>query len=278
MYSVLRIFGGLILTLFFSVQYFGQQSSVSISTKENIEASVRLAPCDSDARMEAAKKLFIQAGAKDEDISFEKFGKDKYTNIIIGKKGKSDEKIIVGAHYDKVEAGCGAIDNWTGVVILAHLYRTLSLIDSEKTFVFVAFDQEETGLNGSEAMAKTIPKNERSQYCAMVNLDSFGLAYPRSFRETSDSKLISLAKIVSKETTIPFSDISVADADADSTSFRHRNIPSITLTGLNNNWQNYLHTKNDKLENINFDSVYFGYRFALVLLAKLDASSCSDFH
>jgi hypothetical protein len=66
----------------------------------------------------------------------------------------------VGAHYDKVSDGCGAGDNWFGVVAVAYIYRTLKDIPLKKTLVFVAFEKEEKGLVGSRAMAEAIDKEQ----------------------------------------------------------------------------------------------------------------------
>lgn len=162
----------ILLSVLLTGNLFGQDSR--ISTEEQLKADIVLAPCKSAERLEMVKKLFLKMGAKQSDISTEKF-KDS-ENFVVKKKGSSDETVIVGAHYDKVKDGCGAIDNWTGIVILANLYKTLAQSSTTKSYIFVAFDQEETGLLGSKAMVKSIPKENLSEYCAMVNMDSCGLS------------------------------------------------------------------------------------------------------
>ena len=136
---------------------------------------MELAPCKGrKERREEVKKLFLKMGAPESDIVFEKL--DDVENVVVTKKGKTDETIVIGAHFDKTETGCGAIDNWSGIVIVANLYRTMKDFTTQKTYKFVAFDKEELGLLGSDAMAKKIPKEERANYCAMVNFDSFGFS------------------------------------------------------------------------------------------------------
>ncbi|MDQ4122852.1 MAG: M28 family metallopeptidase [Acidobacteriota bacterium] len=264
----------LLFVLILSNQAFAQNSI--ISTPEQIEESVKSAPCDSEKRLEAVQQLFEKLGAKKDDIVIEKFDKDRISNLVVRKKGKTDETIIVGGHYDKTPDGCGVIDNWTGISIVAHLYRTIAQIETQKSYIFVAFDKEEKGLLGSEEMAKAIPKEKRSSYCSMVNLDSFGLGAPQALRNASDPALISIAKKLAKEAKIPFADASIGNADSDSSSFNKRGIPAISIHGLSNNWQNYLHTSSDQIKNVNMSSVYFGYRFGLSYIAELDAKPCSD--
>lgn len=198
-------------------------------------------------------------------------------NVVVTKKGKTEETVIVGAHYDKTETGCGAIDNWTGIVILANLYRTVKNLTTQKTYIFVAFDKEEMGLLGSEAMAKEIPKEKRKDYCAMVNFDSFGFSYPQALRNISSDSLINLAKEVSDEMKIPFAKAGIEFASSDSDSFKRRDIASISLHGLNDQWQDYLHTPNDKISKVNMKSVYYGYRHGLVFLSKIENKPCDSF-
>ncbi len=267
----LKIF--VFLLIVFAGNAIGQD--VSIATEDQIKEEIKLAPCNSGERLESVKKLFLKMGAKESDIASEKFKEGE--NLVIKKKGTSDETIVVGAHYDKVKEGCGAIDNWTGIVILANLYKTLLQFSTKKTYIFVAFDKEEAGLLGSKAMVKAIPKESYSQYCSMINMDSFGFANPQGADNMSNSKMMNLAKAVAKDVGIDFHDAAIANADADSSSFNAKKIPAITFHGLSNDWQKYLHSSNDKVENIKSSSVFIGYRFILSYLIKIDASGCSDF-
>lgn len=161
-------------------------------TEESLKTDLQANTCENDRRLEFAKKLFASKGAAESDIKLEKF--ENAENLTVTKKGRTEEIVVVGAHYDKADDGCGAIDNWTGVVILANLFAALKEMQTQKTYVFVAFGKEEKGLVGSAAMAKAIPKERRPFYCAMVNFDSFGLAYPQVLSNTSSGKMTKFAK------------------------------------------------------------------------------------
>lgn len=252
-----------------------QENKVKISTEDEIKKHTELASCKDKERLEAVKNLFLRVGAAESDIKIEKL--KSVENLVVTKKGKSNEIVVVGAHYDKAADGCGVIDNWTGIVILANLYRTLKDFTTEKTYIFVAFGKEELGLIGSGAMADSIPKEDRSNYCAMVNFDSFGFSVPQALKNISDESLIKLAEEVSKEMKIPFGQAGIDLASSDSASFRKKKIPAITLHGLSNQWQNYLHSSKDKVENVNAQSVFIGYRHALVFLTKIDDKPCEAF-
>lgn len=65
--------------------------------------------------------------------------------------------LVVGAHYDSVPGSPGANDNATGVALVLSLARYLSEVECRTHDVlFVAFDEEEIGLIGSDAYAQSL--------------------------------------------------------------------------------------------------------------------------
>ena len=271
-----------LLTAVFSINGYSQETattpkppSISFSTDKEIKADIELVPCKNKHRLEGVKKLFLSKGATEADIKIEDFGYVK--NLVVEKKGKVDETVIIGAHWDEAGGGCGALDNWTGIVIIANLFRTIHKLDTTKNYKFVAFGREEEGLIGSKAMAKSIPKDEREKYCAMVNLDSFGQSFPQVMRNISDKRLLDLALKTAKALKMPTAKAAILGASSDSASFLAKIIPAISIHGLGNKWQSYLHTSRDKVKNVNHVSVYYGYRFALSFIAAIEARPCNAF-
>jgi Iap family predicted aminopeptidase len=249
----------------------------SVSTVESIHEDAIAGPCDNAQRQAAAIALFKKMGATDADIKVEKF-KD-VENVVLTLEPDQpgdDGLLVVGAHYDKVKEGCGAIDNWTGITIVAHLYRSFKKAPRHKKMLFVAFGREEEGLIGSKAMVKAIPKENLPRYCAMVNLDSFGQAAPQVISNISTGKLTDLAERIAKERNITFAQSPIDGVDADSSAFRDRKIPAVTLHGLSNNFWELIHTKNDTADKIKPISTYLGYRLAFLMLVKLDAAKCRE--
>jgi len=264
-----------LLLMIICVSAHAQQNTIKISTTEEIKAEFSSVPCKDDERLAAVKALFEKVDAPATDMSIEKY--KGVENLVVLKQGTSAERIVVGAHYDKVSDGCGAIDNWTGIVALAHLYKTLKNISLRKTIIFVAFGKEEKGLIGSRAMVDAIARDQFGQYCAMINIDSLGLSAPQVLDNASSKKLGELAADVAKEMKMPFSHASVGNADADSSSFVRKKIPALTIHGLNNEWSSIIHSRNDQTSKVNPVSVYLGYRLVLALVSRLDASSCAAY-
>jgi len=214
-------------------------------------------------------------GAHEEEISSDKY--KNVENLEVRINGAPDQYIVIGAHYDKVPAGCGAIDNWSGIVTLAHLYRTLKSASLTKTIIFVAFGREEEGLVGSKAMANAISKDQLPNYCAMINIDSLGMGRAQVLDNASTKKVGDAAEALAKQLQIPFGHASIREAEADSASFIARKIPAVTLHGLNNEWASTLHSAADKPEKVNVDSVGLGYRLAVALAFEVDKNACSTY-
>jgi len=252
-------------------------SKLRISTPEEIRSEFDSVPCKNGDRLKAVKALFEKMGAKSEEVTVEKVR--GVENVVIRKAAANDtpEKIVIGAHYDKVIAGCGALDNWTGIVTVAHIYRTVKDLPLKKNIVFTAFGREEEGLVGSSAMAGAIKKEQVAEYCAMINIDSLGLGMAQVADNMSNKKLVDLAESLAKDMKAPFTHGPIAGADSDSTSFNRKGIPALTIHAMTNDWPKILHTNNDNPSKVNPDSVYLGYRLALALLIRIDQADCQSF-
>jgi len=258
-------------------QEAGEASKLRISTIEEIRSEFDSVPCKNGDRLKAVKALFEKMGAKPEEIAVEKVRGAE--NVVIRKAAAADspEKIVIGAHYDKTPDGCGAIDNWTGVVAVAHIYRSVKDLPLKKNIVFAAFGKEEEGLVGSAAMAGAIKKEQVAEYCAMINIDSLGLGVAQVADNMSTKKLVDFAESLAKEMKAPFAHGLLAGGDSDSTSFNRKGIPAMTIHSLTKEWPKILHSSNDNPSKVNHDSVYLGYRLALALLVRIDQADCQSF-
>ena len=240
-----------------------------------IESEFTVVPCKNKERLNAVRALFQKMGATPEEFSIDRHTEAQ--NLVVTMKGSEPGKIVFGAHYDFVDDGCGAIDNWTGIVAMAHTYRSVRQLGTKKTVHFVAFGNEEKGLLGSAAMARAIRKEDLPQYCAMINIDSFGMGMPFALKNVSSPKLAAEVAAKSKLIGIPFYEVSIGEADADSHSFVDRKIPAVTLSGLSNDWVNVLHTRRDQARAVNATSVYLGYRLALAMWSTVNDAPCDAY-
>ena len=75
---------------------------------------------------------------------------DSERRNVIGRLGTSPRHIVIGAHYDGQGRGFpSASDNAAGVAVMLELARELADAELGASLLFVAFDDEERGLNGS---------------------------------------------------------------------------------------------------------------------------------
>lgn len=155
-------------------------------------------------------------------------------------------------------------------------YRSLKETATNKTLLFVAFGKEEEGLLGSKALTKTIKKDIVNQYCAMINVDSLGMAAPQTAENLSSKLLIDRSLKLAEKMKVPFNSVSIPHASADSVPFIEKKIPAITISALAQNWHDVLHSGNDQVDKVNSASLYYGYRLTLALVADVDSVSCQD--
>jgi DNA-binding beta-propeller fold protein YncE len=84
-------------------------------------------------------------------------------NLIARAVGRRDPEatFVIGAHYDSVEGSPGADDNATSVAALLEIARVLAEADLGASVEFVAFADEELGLQGSRRYARATRESLR---------------------------------------------------------------------------------------------------------------------
>ncbi|MGQ9628680.1 MAG: M28 family peptidase [Anaerolineae bacterium] len=97
-------------------------------------------------------------------------------NVIATLPGKSEETVVVCAHYDSALGTSGAVDNASGVQALYDTACRIIEAKPERTFRFIAFDAEEWDLLGSKfyvSEAKT--RGKLGEIKACINIDTVGI-------------------------------------------------------------------------------------------------------
>ncbi|MEM8756978.1 MAG: M28 family peptidase [Planctomycetota bacterium] len=142
---------------------------------------------DGAAPMALGGKVRVEAAMEREVLQAENIG-----GILRGKGDLADEYIVIGGHIDHIGMGYfgsrwgsgklhpGADDNASGtaaVLLLADLlsrgYERLPEDADARSIVFVAFDAEESGLNGSRYYANN-PIAPIEDHVLMINFDMIG--------------------------------------------------------------------------------------------------------
>jgi acetylornithine deacetylase/succinyl-diaminopimelate desuccinylase-like protein len=256
-------------------------AAISVLSAEKV-AFDRLTDVVLDRRLEAVQKLnpdrkiamqemFTEAGCSGESLREDRVKGSKLPNLVCILPGSSEEILLVGAHYDKVKDGEGAIDNWTGASLLASLYQSHKAYPHRHTIWFVAFTDEEAGLVGSKAFVKQMPREELTRLKAFVNIDSVGAGSLKVWGKRAHRPFTNLAAVVAKSLQI---EISVMDVDAvgdsDSHPFVDKKVPVIDFHSLDQKSWRLLHTDKDVLSAVDRERYRETDRFLAVFVGILD--------
>lgn len=106
-------------------------------------------------------------------------------NLVLRLPGRSEERVVVGAHVDSWDLGQGALDNGLGIAQLYALAHALRGRELERTIELVWFNGEEQGLWGSRAAAAQLGT---APVVAMINLDMVGV--PIAVNALGDDALV----------------------------------------------------------------------------------------
>lgn len=241
-----------------------------------------LAPSLIQSRLESVTQKMTDRRAKLESL-FREVGCDgayltekpiphlKDPNLVCVLPGTASTTIVVGGHYDLVNRGMGAVDDWSGAVMLPSLYQSLKSKARRDTFVFIAFAGEEGGLLGSHAYVKQLSAEERDLIHAMVNLECLGTSPPKVWASRADKRLLAFYAHLAQSIGIKAEASNVERVgDDDSHPFLNAKIPVITIHSITQETLPILHSAADNLKAIHADDYYAAYRLTANYLALLD--------
>lgn len=113
---------------------------------------------------------------------------EPYRNVVATIKGRTDEVIVVGAHYDTAIGTPGADDNASGIAVLLELARLLFNHQLEKTITLVAFTNEEPPFFRTSAMGSAqfvaSALQEKKKIIFMISLEMLGFYSEEPFSQS----------------------------------------------------------------------------------------------
>ncbi|MBN1881770.1 MAG: M28 family peptidase [Deltaproteobacteria bacterium] len=179
-------------------------------------------------------------------------------NVIVSLEGGGEGWLIISAHLDSAGEGMGVLDNYSGMLMAAALYRGLSDEELNHNLLFVIFDLEEAGLLGSIDFAcnsDCLPK----EIHAMVNLECLGMTMPHPWPEGSSDVLEDIFVEVGGRFGYDASPGSITGVAADSLVFLALGVPAITIDGVNECDLDILGSERDVPEVIDNDVLMNSY-------------------
>ncbi|MEW6730348.1 MAG: M28 family peptidase [Acidobacteriota bacterium] len=246
----------------------------TLATPAEIQSELCTVPSDNRERETAMAKLFIQAGATEEEVHRQAIAQTPTpaANVYVSKSGRTDNVIVVGAHIDHVSVGQGVIDDWSGATLVANIYQALRSLQTNHTIVFIGFASEERGLIGSRAYVAALSTTEKARHKAMFNLECLGVGEAHIWENGSDQRLAELLHSVATREKIPLHNHILHGVSADSNPFRAEQIPALTMDGLPQEQFSYIHSEKDTCANVNQAYYYDAYRLAVRYVLELDRS------
>jgi len=199
LYSVLRVIIALVaitaLTWWFIIRMPGKNvsrpailSSDELALREELRTDVKKLAGEIGERnlrrysaltmaTDYIEKCFIDAGLQTRRDTFETSDRACH-NIEAEIPGRTNEIVVVGAHYDSVEGAPGANDNASGVAGLLALGRRFAGQQPTKTLRFVAFVNEEPPFFQTSHMGSLVYagrcKARGDRISGMVSLETIG--------------------------------------------------------------------------------------------------------
>ncbi len=260
------------VALFELTRVVGQPVSVSYGTLPQSEIERRLnAFEDSNAKREQKLlDLFRESGCTG-NLTEQPVKHVKVPNVVCSLPGATDSIILVGGHFDFVNAGNGVVDNWSGCALLPSLYASLKFSPRRHTFIFIGFTDEERGLIGSKFYVSKMTKEDIEKIGAMVNLDSLGTSPTKVERDRGAGNLLDALGRVAAAMKLPVSIMNVHKVGrSDSDSFQDRKVPAISIHSLTQETFPILHSRRDQIDAIHLNDYYETYLLIRAYLPYLD--------
>lgn len=171
-------------------------------------------------------------------------GTKQSENLIVEKKGDGTGTIIVGAHYDSVDAANGVDDNGSGVAVVLEAAKALENAKTPQTIKFILFGAEEVDILGSKYYVDQMTAKEKADTLLMINLDSIvagEIAYVYGSADENGKfreRTLDLAKelnltLVTQDGLNPDYPIGTTGDWGDHASFNSQGIPFINFESTN---------------------------------------------
>lgn len=215
---------------------------------------------------------------------------DNIVGMVKGTDTKfADEYIVVGAHYDHLGYGGpasaykeklnvyggkihrihnGADDNASGTAGVMELARKVKENPLKRSVIFVCFNGEEIGIQGSSAYVSNPPVS-LEKTVTMLNLDMVGRLRNNNlsvFGTGSSPTFDQLVDKLSKDDTIDVTKSKEAFGGSDQSPFYYKEIPVMMFfTGAHEDY----HTPEDKWEKINFKGEAYLLRYVSDVIANI---------
>lgn len=227
------------------------------------------APRTKRQREDRVRTYFELAGCG--DLTVQSIAYRDANNIICTIPGISTEEIVVAAHHDKLGAGRGVIDNWTGIITMMSLVEYYLDNQPQHTMRFIAFAAEEEAMKGSFYYTRQIKDRGLTRPRAMLNIDTLGLGDLRIDNRT-DVRLQCVAASVAAALNTKLNKNRFKETTGDWEPFDRIDVPTLHFDSLNAQSITILHSYRDRRGQVDEEKLINAYEVIANTLAALDHS------
>ncbi len=210
------------------------------------------------------KQSEIEKVAFKSDIKTKKTTESNIVGVIKGNGGQDHrEAIVISAHFDSLGSVGdlkyqGATDNATGISALIQLAYSIKQHSDNRPLhpdiLFVAFNGEESGRQGSKAFVKEVQESSIYSQIYNINLDCIGVKDGGSYLLIGNEPNSGLAATLERyfgEHNFPLQ-LQQGGFESDHNSFAEKQIQAVTIGQEN---VPFIHTSNDTVDQIDYDSL-----------------------
>ncbi|HEX5042398.1 MAG TPA: M20/M25/M40 family metallo-hydrolase [Candidatus Polarisedimenticolaceae bacterium] len=174
-------------------------------------------------------------------------------NVLAELRGreKPEEIVVLAAHLDSWDVGCGAVDDGAGVAIVMETMRLLRTLDlrPRRTLRAVLFTNEENGLAGGKAYARDHAE-ELARHAAAIEVDS-GAGRPLGASITAGPGAVeALQAILRPLAALEANAVESGGGGADISPMKAAGVPQIGLRQDTFHYFDWHHTEADTLDKV----------------------------
>jgi Zn-dependent M28 family amino/carboxypeptidase len=157
--------------------------------------------------------------------------------------------------------------------MVANLYQAMRELETEATYVFIAFAREEEGLLGSQFYLGSLSGGQKASIDCMINLDTLAVDGTFSWKNNSAKILLALIQKVAAKERLQLLETILHGGDTDSSTFLKAGIAAMTVFGASPEVIfDIIHSAKDTMAVFSLAHYKNAYLLTLALLRVLDAS------
>ncbi|MDI6738086.1 MAG: M28 family metallopeptidase [Nanoarchaeota archaeon] len=256
-----------------------QQEAVQHDTEDTADYMYSMLEnlCNAEDNVARGNLVIKELEAMGLEYSLQPFEREgsNYRNIIAKIDVENEShNLAFTAHYDRVDVGCGVVDNGSGVAVLLGMIKDVKESPNDNDLTFIFFDAEEKGLLGS----KYYVANTDERFDAVFNIDmaaygdtlmiSTGAHNRRGEFVPTTESLNELIIELCEENSIPY--FWTEDKWTDNVSFNEAGLAAASVVRVDSSFPNPypIHNEGDNMSNTDINVLSQTEEFMLMILDR----------